>query len=349
MSNKEVAAITLYEISKCGLFKFNDSSSPVLGNTEVFLDQLLKWAKNPKRNLIDTCTYEIEDDELGERTFCYDIIKHPQTRNFLVVTWNETSSLEGKLASITGNVPVGQAKIKTKGKGKDEIIGYPSYFYIMPAENILATVTFGKTSNGARNLKCYFKEFISKYTTYACYEKNTDTQTNELKGYKENKRSTDQPINLRAIFNFNIVRSSHQIDKLIANFKKINSVVKHNKLSVTETLKLGWPSNLSASIFDKQKPKVDGNVKITFEYPYTPASAKELKNIIDDWEANYTGSMWDNIGFKLKGDSNTIWLNEMNARNKFDLYLDRDKQNVIDPVALFSELERISQNILSLK
>lgn len=349
MSNKEVASITLYDITKCGLYKFNDSSTPILGNTEIFLDQLIKWAKNPKRNLIDTCTYEIDDDELGERTFCYDIIKNPSTKNFLVVTWNETSDLEGKLAAISGNVPVGQAKIKTKGAGKNEIIGFPSYFYVMPNESILATVTFGKTKNGAFNFKCYFKEFISKYTSYACYEQNTETQTNELKGYKKTKSSRDDPQNLRAMFNFNIIRSSHQIDKLIADHKKITKVVKHNKLSVADTLKLGWSSKLSISIFDKQKPKIDGDVKFTFEYPYTPTNAKELRDFIKDWELNYTGSMWDNIGFKLHGESQTIWLNDMNARNKFDLFLSRNKQNIIDPIALFSELERISSNILLLK
>lgn len=349
MSNKEVASITLYDITKCGLYKFNDSSISLLGNIEIFLDQLIKWAKNPKRNLIDTCTYEIDDDELGERTFCYDILKNSTTKNFLVVTWNETASLEGQLASIVGNVPVGQAKVKTKGSGKNEIVGYPSYFYIMPNENILATITFGKTKNGAFNFKCLFKEFISKYTSFACYEKNTETQTNELKGYKADKTSTDAPQNLRASFNFNIIRSSHQIDKLVTNHKEITKVVKHNKLSVTDTLKLGWSSKLSISIFDKQKPKTDGDVKFTFEYPYTPTNAKELKDIIQDWELNYTGSMWDNIGFKLQGESKTIWLNDMNARNRFELYLNRNNQNVIEPIELFSELERISKNILALK
>ena len=349
MNIKDTATITLYEISKCGLYKYNDSSIPHLGNTEIFFEQLMKWAKNPKRNLIDTCTYEIDDDELGERTFCYEIIKSNNSNNFLVVTWNETTGLEGKLASINGNVPVGQAIVKTKTSGLDEILGYPSYFYVVPKENIIATVTFGTTKNGRLNFKCLIKEFISKYTNFAHYEQNIQTQKNDLKGYRDKKISNSNPLNLRAMFDFNIIRSTHQIDQLVANCDQIRQVVKHNKLSVADTVKLGWSSKLSIPIFDRQKPKLDGEVKFTFEYPYTPENKDELKNFIKDWERNFTGSMWDNVGFKLKGDQKTYWLNDMNARNKFDLSLSKNKQNIIEATSLLNELERMLPNLLQLR
>lgn len=348
MSTKETATITLYNISKCGLYKYNDSSKTHLGNTQIFFDQLMNWAKNPKRNLIDTCTYEVEDDELGERTFCYEIIKNP-SNNFLIITWNETKGLDGKLASINGNVPVGQASIKTKKTGLNEILGYPSYFYIVPDENIIATITFGTSKNGRFNFKCLVKEFISKYTKFSIYEKNIQDQKNDLKGYKDKSFPNSEPLNLRAMFDFNIIRSTHQIDKLISNYDQIRQVVKHNKLSVADTVKQGWSSKLSLSIFDRQKPKIDGEVKFTFEYPYTPENSKELKDFISDWEKNYTGSMWDNVGFKLKGDSTTYWLNDMSARNKFDLSLNKNKENIIDATSLLTELERLLPKLLLLR
>lgn len=184
----EEAKVTFYRFDKCGLFEYGAEKSK-LGELPDFLNQLMVWVQRNGKPLDETCTYAIEESEDVSRTFCYDIVKNGVTGDFLLTTWNETPSYEGKVAAVNSKGKFGEAKVEFTKLPKDSIPGYATYFWIVPSKNVFASIRFQHVLNGKKNFDKYFKEFISKFSGYVVLGKS-ETSDFQIIGYAEKKMMT---------------------------------------------------------------------------------------------------------------------------------------------------------------
>ena len=223
----EAAKITFYKIEKCGLYEYGAEKSK-LGTLPDFLNQLTNWVKRNGKSLEETCTYAVEESEDVGRTFCYDIVKNGITGDFMLTTWNETPSYEGKVAAVKGKSKVGDAEVEFTQLPIGSIPGYATYFWFVPSKSVFATILFHHRLNGKKNLDKYFKEFISKFSEYVVIDDEGDADFSII-GYAAN--ANDNPINLHAYLKTSIVRKPGQVEYLINQCQEIRRITRHNRLS----------------------------------------------------------------------------------------------------------------------
>lgn len=338
----EEAKITFYEVERCGLYEYS-SDEPKLGSLSIFLEQLKSWVQRSGKTLEETCTYAIEESEDVERTFCYDIVKNDKTGDYLLTTWNETPSYEGKVAAVKANSKVGDAKVEFTKLPKDSIPGYATYFWFVPSKSVFATIRFQHRLNGKRNLDKYFREFISKFSNYVVEAEDGDADINII-GYSEN--DDEDPLNLHAFFRTSILRKPGQIDYIQNNLLKIRKIIRHNKLSPTlaESQELWQKALLGLGL--KKAKKLNSDVNFSYEFSYTPSSS-ELKEMISDWEKNHD-SKWDDIGFTFKGEQMPKWLSNSLARSEFELDVKRLDDEVVEAKSILKQLTLKRSSILAL-
>lgn len=338
----EEAKVTFYRFDKCGLFEYGAEESK-LGELPDFLNQLMVWVQRNGKPLDETCTYAIEESEDVSRTFCYDIVKNGVTGDFLLTTWNETPSYEGKVAAVNSKGKFGEAKVEFTKLPKDSIPGYATYFWIVPSKNVFASIRFQHVLNGKKNFDKYFKEFISKFSEYVVLGKS-ETSDFQIIGYAE--KEDDDPLNLYAYLKTSILRKPGQIDYIVNNFPKIRKITRHNclspKLASSQDL---WQKALQGLGLKKQK-KLNSDVNFSYEFSFKP-SKDELTEMIKEWEANHD-SKWDDIGFTLTGEQNPRWLSNSLARDTFELDVKRVNDEVVDAQSILDQVTEKRDLILAL-
>ena len=338
----EEAKVTFYGIEKCGLYE-SGADEPRLGGVSVFLSQLKDWVKRNDKPLDETCTYAIEESEDVDRTFCYDLVGNGATGDYLLATWNETPSYEGKVAAVQAKSKVGSAKVEFTKLPKDSIPGYATYFWFIPSKNVFATIRFQHRLNGKKNLDKYFKEFISKFSDYVVLSDGGEADFNVV-GYSE--KEGDDPLNLHSQFKASIVRKPGQIDYILEQKNNIRKIIRHNRLStkIAESQELWQKALLNLGL--KKQRNLDSDVKFSYEFSFTP-SELELKEMITEWEKGHD-SKWDDIGFTLKGEQVPRWLSNSLARDQFELDVKRVDEEIVDAKSLLEQLTEKRDLILGL-
>jgi len=338
----EEAKVTFYQIDKCGLYEYGEDD-PKLGGITDFLNQLKAWVKKNDKPLDETCTYAIEESEDVDRTFCYDLVANGATGDFLLTTWNETPSYEGKVAAVKAKSRVGSAKVEFTKLPKDSIPGYATYFWFVPSKNVYATIRFQHRLNGKKNLDKYFKEFIAKFSDYVVLVDDGEADFN-VAGYSE--KDGEDPMNLHSQFKSSIVRKPGKIDYILEQRNQIRKITRHNRLSPkkADSQELWQKALLNLGL--KKHRNLDSEVKFSYEFSFTP-SEHELKEMIAEWEKNHD-SRWDDIGFTLKGEQGPLWLSNSLARDKFELDVKRVDDEIVDAKSLLDKLTEKRGLILGL-
>ncbi|MET4163798.1 hypothetical protein ABIE61_003664 [Marinobacterium sp. MBR-111] len=338
----EEAKVTFYDVERCGLYEYGSDDS-TLGELSTFLNQLKSWVQRDGKSLDETCTYAIEESEDVDRTFCYDLVNNGVTGDFVLTTWNETPSYEGKVAAVKAKSKVGDAKVEFTKIPKDSIPGYATYFWFIPSKGVFATIRFQHRLNGKKNLDKYFKEFISKFSDYVVLSEDGDADFNII-GYSDS--DDDEPMNLHSHFRTAIVRKPGQIKYILSQRSNIRKIVRHNRLSPKlEESQEFWQKALLNLGLKKQR-KLNSEVNFSYEFSYSPTE-KELKEMVSEWEEGHD-SKWDDIGFILKGEQVPRWLSNSLARDQFDLDVKRIDEEIVDAVSLLEKLTEKRDLILAL-
>jgi hypothetical protein len=87
--------------------------------------------------------------------------------------------------------------------------------------------------------------------------------------------------------------------------------------------------------------------KFKFSLNHHPSEG-ELNSMIEFWERQRNDTKWDDLGFKLKGETDTRWLSHSIARNKFDLNVQRKNDEIIDAKLLLKALVERRIEVLNL-
>lgn len=338
----EEVKVQFYRISKCGYFHYGNDL-PAFGAIGDILNQLSAWVSADGKSLSETCTYELEDGDDSYRTFCFDIKKNNQTGDFVLVTWNETPTNEGRVVTVNGQQPVGNAQVNFTDLPEGSIPGYATYFWFVPEKNVFAAIRFHHTLLiGKSNLERFLREYCAKFTSYVVYEESDDCP--EMIGYTDNNENIQH---LRADFKAFLYRKPGQIDALRNSVNSVTKIIRKNRLSPQVALHRSvWQRMLEGLRVSEAERTLNADVKIKYEIPFHP-TIEQFNGMVDEWEENHE-SKWDDIGFKLSGDDEIKWLSHSVAKSDYDLDVDRDNDEIVDAQSLLNALTEKRNVILSL-
>lgn len=332
------AVISLTKIDACGLYSMRRSKFEY-GDISSVLADLAQWASNKPLSL--TKTYG--DDDKLHPCYLYDIY-HDQG-DWLIATWNETESSGDAVASVDGQALVGQASITSTSLPSNSIPGFPTYFWVLPKEKIVASIKFEYRKTGIQELAHYIKSFLTYYSRYA-----VTTPTNkgnnlaiEVCGYRQH--SSAEILNLCPRFKLKEIHNLGEIDFIKTQVDSITKITNKTTLFVDVPLHKTIWQKLNALINSSTEKTLSKNVHISYDIKDN-FSLAEVEDIISEWEENKDEDVWSDRGFYIKGKP--YWLRKSIARDTFHLNLVKHGHSV-DLAALAKALREQKQNILNLR
>jgi hypothetical protein len=336
---KEVAVLTFYKIQKCGYYRHAEKSPELYSPAEMLAD-LASWVDG--KPLQETKTFAPAEGEDLAPVYCYDIVGSSQTGDYVLITWNETYSSEGAVASVAGNEPVGAATVSFTELPEDTIPGYATYFWFIPSKNTLATIRFGNRYNGHRALIHYLNEFLAKFTTHAVHDKNGQDDLN-IVGYRK-PGETAPPQHLEPYFQSTLLRSSGQLERIRKERQRIGKIIRKNLLRIDRPKTRTLFNKMMVNLGLKDTPVLSDDIRARYEVNYTP-SADELDSIISTWEASHD-TKWDDVGFKLSNSGEIVWLSHSVIKLEPELDIERANEEIVKAASLLSALERARLGLL---
>lgn len=338
----EQVKIQFYKISRCGYYKYGENN-PEFGDISDILEQLNVWVKADDKSLVETCTYELQDAEDLYRTFCFDIKRNNQTGDYVLVTWNETPTNEGRVVTVNGSQPVGDAEVSFTDLPEGSIPGYATYFWFVPERGVFASIRFHHSLLiGKSNLETYLSEYCAKFTSYVHISEGEEVV--EIEGYSEDG---GEPRHLYPDFKSYLYKKAGEIEALRNANDQIYKIIRKNKLTPQVALHRNlWQKLLEGVGLSDEENNLVADVKIKYEFPYTP-SEEEFDAIVAEWETEHE-TKWDDVGFKLTGDPRPRWLSHSIAKSQYELDVERDNDEIVDAQSLLTELTRQRNIILAL-
>jgi hypothetical protein len=332
---QEKAKITFYDINRCGYYKRGEDY-PEFGDTKSLLINLKDWAKQNDMTLEQTCTYEIGDHKPEYRTFCFDLIVNPSNNSFLLTTWNELPSSSNKFAAVMGHDPVGRVKVNLTDVPKNSIPGYATYFWFIPCKDLIAAIQFQHNYNGRENMEAYMRGFLAKFSmNVVTSPKDHDTI---VLGYKkDDDLSPDSSLSPQ--FKSMLHRRKGPVEYIRSNLKNIRKIIRKEIISFDlEDKRVFWQKALQRMGVSQPQVPDKASEKIKIEMNYSPLE-DELEEMINFWQTNENiGDKWDDLGFKMEGETEIRWLSHCLAKSEFNLDLIRDNDEIINAESLLNQL-----------
>ncbi|MEC8918820.1 MAG: hypothetical protein VX796_14565 [Pseudomonadota bacterium] len=335
----QVATVTFYSVEQCGLFKWG-AKTPEVGDLTVLLDDLYKWGHG--KGLAKTVTYQVSDGQNLLPGYLFNISK--SHGRFLLTIWNQTPSFNGRVASVDPNSSVGSVSVSGSRLRKGDLPGYPTYFWFIPSQNVVACIQFGRVVSGVDVLEAYFRNFIDPLSNYVVF--SSDKQVVRYKGTNET--------GLRSRFKLGVCRTSVNKKHVLSRYADVVQVIRKTNLTMSnytekQTMEklVGMLRRTKASTFNVLQP--NNTVNIRYQMP-AEFAFQDLSALIEDWETTnkHSKSEWDDYGFKIKGEANkTYWLSGDIVRGKVDFDVSITN-GVVNQVELQKELDRKSRSIIGL-
>jgi hypothetical protein len=344
----EDCRITFYSIDRFGYYK-RGQDNPEFGDLKDILDDLREWAFGPGMKLGQTCTYEISEnsERVSYRTFCFDLVKDTGSNTYLLTTWNESPNSQGKVASVKGLDPVGNAEVNLSEIPEDYIPGYATYFWFVPGKDTFATLQFQHSFNGRRSLEAYLRGYLTKFSKHVASKTATINGSIHILGYQ--RTSNDAVRNdLYPQFNSRWFKKAGQHDFIRSNWNRIHQIIRKDTLV--------FSVEQDRSFFEQlvQKMGINGNIssheefeRFQFSLNHHP-SEQEVDEMIRSWEEHEHDTKWDDLGFKLEGEDSPYWLSHSLPRNIFSLDVSRKNDEIIDSQSLLNQLVANQKSIFSL-
>lgn len=337
----EKARISIYDISKCGYYKWR-GDDPEFGSIDEVVRDLSLWSKG--KLLVATKTYEPEDYTELFPAYLLDVKE--KNGNWLVKIWNETPASEGNVHSVVGTSSVGNPKVIANEIEKGSIPGFATYFWIVPKNNIFASVGFQHLITGQPAFQQYMKSYMEMFSKFVVHAKAPAPDIDiEILGYRQSNK--DKPLNLHPRFQTALFSKPGDYEFLKKNVDKITRAVRKTKLQLNrnDDLKM-WQQFLRWTQISVPKGKPADFINLQYVVGAN-ITENDLTNIIREYQDNQD-RQWDDYGFKVKGDQKTHWLSHASARGEFELDVIKDNDEVFNTDSLLAALDKRKAAILKL-
>lgn len=333
------AKITCYKINKCGYY--DKKGDLLFGSSATMLNDLFKWVGI--KEFQDTNILDINnDDELP--CYLYDISKKNDC--YLVTLWHETVSKNNTVASVPRAAKVGSAIAKTNKIEKNTIPGYPTYFFFMSKECVLATVQFPdpirKIPTNHKMMQNYMNTFLTCHSNNVVL-KQLDKENPELTivGYK-NKSDKYDIKNVKPSYESGIIRKPTNTKYLFDNVSLITKLVHRIELSPSSAINVDmWQKALAWAKMSPQPLTTSDRANFSYEISVDMTDT-DIQSIIDN------DGVFNSYGVKFKGDSKTYWIKGNVIREEFTVDVKYDIPNVVNNKSLLNSLHSQKDKILNL-
>jgi len=328
--------LRFYDVASCGYYE-RGADLPIFGEFGESVDEVLKWV-NSRNSLADTLT------EQEGRTYCYSCVEGAKDTTLLVI-WNGIGEADGSVltvdpASKPGEAAVGKMKPKDGG-----IPGFPTYFWLLPKRNVVATLQFDNR-NGSPAMQAWFKSFLQLYNPKHAFTEEIDGE--HLVTIRENKYAAPQSVSAR--FALRARRDEGPLDFIRANREDIAKVVRKAQVPRTQA-EMGGVSALLEALFEPTEDRSQ-TLRDKFRTAVKPGRKRkdfhyrfEVTAVPTEDELEHLIGMGDdddfaNIGIQMTGASSPIWVSDALEQVEFEIEMvETTEDGVLDVVGLLTKLE----------
>lgn len=348
---KKTARIRFYSIEECGYYsrgKNGKKGNLEFGKVDEVLRDLENWIKGKKLN--ETSTYGDERDSMYP-TYCYGVQSN-DFGDYFITTWNKTAESSKPIASIAGDGLVGKANVNLTEILNGYIPGFPTYFWIIPSLNKIATIQFSEKKQGLVELRTYLKRFMESFSSY-CVKGQTEEEESgevsiEILGYSNMGSNFPRPLTaqFRTKFYENINRNLDFIREKRIKIKKIFRQTSLSRDTNEQATILGNIFSFTGLIDQKKETQ---KVKFDYAIELPSPSEEELNQIISSWEekANDLDNSQEKLGFHVAGEEQkVIWVDSSYFSQNFEIRVSQENDKFISLDSLKHSISDIRQSIL---
>lgn len=330
---EEEVKITIYKITACGYYKRGEPATPQFGSVNETLQDLRNWIAG--KLLGETKTYSAEEDSRPP-TYVVDVTE--RHGDWLLTLWNELETTDGKVASIDGRAQVGRADVTMNEFEAGAIPGFATYFWIMPAAGLMATLRFQHAAAGQSSMNKYLKCFLTRFSTNVVLAEEADEHGDiSIMGYQAGPGAV--VTHYKPQFKTELLRKPGPIDFLLERAELIRKVSKKGVLDIAERPKRALWQSLLEHLHLETPAARPHEVKVNYEVEVDGLSQDQLQAIVDAWHDEDQDA--NNYGFDLRGESgSTYWLDHAFVKDTLTVDVQRQNEEIVTAVSLMDALRR---------
>lgn len=321
--------ITFFNIEEFGFYK-HATTDLLFGGPEHALVELAAWSAGKDVGMTELASPSKKFQ--GKLPVYIFGVQPTHGTDWLLATWNSMPGGGGKIASMARSSTVGMApEVHENPVVEGTIAGFPTYFWFVPERNVFASLRFENPVTAVQPMLGYLRQFLKTESGYVV----TDGD-GTIVGYRELNTDGDHT-KAHAKITASVRTKPGAVDHLKAVRPDIRCVIRDSYL--TQRKKLDRNVFQRAAQFLRgtvEKSDFTQDAKVHVELKYTPTAA-ELDQMIETELAAPRETEFDDLGFKLSGSNETIWINSALSRNTVNTNLVIPETGVV-PVADISDI-----------
>lgn len=342
---RERAGVCWYRLRKCGYYSSQRAPQAQFGDLSQVLTDLQQWSQN--KQLAETQTFGISAAEgEAEQLPVYLLDIRGSHDDWLVTLWNQTPSTQGQVASIRTDAVVGQAGVVMTELAPNTIPGYATYFYFIPSLAAVAAVRFQHMIFGHSGMKHYMSGFVRQFTRYVRWSDVPNAEgALEILGYAPGP--ADEPQDLVPYFKSEVMKQGGERDLLVQKSREVRKIIRKTELNNGRRPDLALWQKLLRRAGMADAPVAPPTVRLEYEMP-ARFEPEEMRALQERWDVESADmEEWEDVGFILQGEQTAYWLSKSIARGAYELDVERDNLEVVNPQSLLSQLKAYRAAITS--
>lgn len=311
--------ITYYDLSECGFYE-RGTGDHLFGSCESALKELRDWAQGKDVSMTELAgSSRVRRDVLPVYVFGLEAVGN----DWILATWNTIPYNGGKVSSLAKNSLVGAAPaVHDNPIVPDTIAGFPTYFWFLPERNVFASLRFDMPITAVKPMLGYLRQFLRTESGYVVRDEN------EIVGYRDIGARGDYRKAVVKVTGFPRGRAA-EIDRLKRDRERITTVIRDSTLQQNVVKDRHWFQRLSQIVRDSQQSStLTRESKVHIALRYTP-TLQELNEMIATEQRAERASTYDDLGFKISGYDDIVWINGIRAKKKVSVNLNVPENNVV--------------------
>lgn len=332
------ANIKFFDIKRLGFYRRGQYEA-AFGDVNTHFSKLKEWAHLPGRSFVNTITYQPRNEIDIYRTFFNDWVSNQATEDSLLILWNEIPNDGGVIYGMSPDAIPGQTEMKTTSFEDDAIPGMPSYFWILPEHNLIASIKFEHSFVGKLNMERYLKSYLCNFTLHGISNDN-----GEIIGFSDDGNYVENCDKIHAYLELTSKKDDHIRQKLLADREKITRFIRKERLDYSEPDTRGTVEKLVSKVL-REVPVLSDKHDVNYSFHFKPTQ-DQLTQIIDNYNNLPEDSCISDIGFKV--GSKTVMLSGLNISFEFEFNFNRGENEIIQSQILLDNLHANRARLLRL-
>lgn len=337
----ESVHLTFYRVHHCGYFR-RGKDKPEFGEFPSTVTDLREWLSNRVFGSTTTFSPDVEDDVT--QIYCLSIDSQ-DNNDCLLTLWNATAGASNSIASVDRQALVGSATVATHTVPGDRIPGFPTRFWIMPSERIIASIRMKDAKSNQAGFGRYLDGFLRTISSHVVKENGDGESDVVITGYREKPDGELEDVHPK--FALRIINNPTKLDEIRDNYGEIRQLARREELPHSIPIKRGTLHRMLTSFGLTSAASFTDDVKVRFQVRFEP-TRDQVDEIIQHWEETDAHSKYDDVGFIMKGRSSPVWLSHSYERKLLKIDVKRKGQGEdIDSRALLVALSKYRDEVIA--